>query len=701
MLSFFTPQLKIQKNRQVLRDTDERMAKYSRRGLIGNFVIFLLCMAVGSFVDQEPGLAIALTIGLLITTLLRGYLLFRFDALYPRAPGLWRTRYFYATILGAAWWGLIVALETLIVGIDNETPLLWLYTIVFFAMTANAFAPYKQFLTLYQLLGLVPGAFCLLVTGEMIGVIYAIVVFFFIWLLHHQCEQIADNYWERLESNDSLARKTESLEEEKRDTRAMAQLHKDYMLLLKSELEELLSARRKRRSDDASEENKEATQQEPEAPLRRPRLQQLHENVSDFYQILSKDITFEARVFNAASVIQYIAKQYTELAASREIDIELSVSPALPRLVLGDSDRLSQIFQSMLNAVIKQLEHGTATIELDFIQERGKQGELNLCIHHQPADQKTLFNAQQSSSVQLNLELALAIGLAEAQEGTLDFSTTTQGTQLRYRAKYPGQLPVNTQPAPLAASKGKRVLLVHENPRVLDTKRQELSLLGLNVTTENQFKKAITQIKNGISKHTPFAAVIFHAHADIKATTDFSQALLAESDCKLVPQIIMGPSHFTHDEAFREILTQPYVHWLNKPATADDFRHCFWRLFGHDSVPENETDSPLVAIIGGESASSLFTILSDHHCTCHQFEDEKSLLSATANHNFDFFIFTDQQEVPVELLGKIRQLGSSSHIIYYNSPEFALSWLADGADIALKPGIDEKLLISYLRTQGE
>lgn len=695
MLSFFTPQLKIQKNRQVLRDTDERMAKYSRRGLVGNFIIFLLCMAVGSFVDKQPGLAIALTIGLLITTLLRGYLLFRFDALYPRAPGLWRTRYFYATILGAAWWGLIVALETLIVGINNETPLLWLYTIVFFAMTANAFAPYKQFLTLYQLLGLVPGAFCLLIAGEMIGIIYAIVVFFFIWLLHHQCEQIADNYWERLESNDSLARKTESLEEEKRDTRAMAQLHKDYMLLLKSELEQLLSAKRQRRSDDAEAPPSEG---QVDAPLRRPRLQQLHENVSDFYQILSKDITFEERTFNSASLVQHITKQYTELAASREIDFELSVSPALPRLVLGDSDRFSQIFQSMLNTVIGQLDKGTATIELDYIQERGKQGELNLCIHHQPADQKTLFNAQQVASLQLNLELALAVGLAEAQEGTLDFATNnTHGTQLRYRAKYPGQIAVNTQAMPLAASKGKRVLLVHENPRVLDSKRQELSVLGLNVTTENQFKKAITQIKTSINKHSPFSAVVYHAHADIKATSDFAQALLAENDCKLIPQIIMGPMHLAHHQAFSEILAQPYVQWLNKPASAEDLRHCFWLLFGHDSVPDNGNFS--VAIIGGEKAATLAASLAEQHCESQVFEDEKALLSGTSTQPFDYFIFTDDQEPPTELLSKIRQRSASSHIVYYASPENALPWLAHGADAAFNPASDSRLLVAYLHTK--
>ena len=36
-----------------MRETDERMAKYSRRGLIFNFVAFLICLVGGEFIDQN------------------------------------------------------------------------------------------------------------------------------------------------------------------------------------------------------------------------------------------------------------------------------------------------------------------------------------------------------------------------------------------------------------------------------------------------------------------------------------------------------------------------------------------------------------------------------------------------------------------------------------------------------------------------
>lgn len=705
MFSFFTPVAKIQKDRHVLRETDERMAKYSRRGLMSNFVIFLLCMAVGSLLDEQPTIAIALSIGLLITTLLRGYLLFRFEALYPRAPTLWRTRYFYATLLGASWWGLIIAVETLIVGINNEAPLLWLYTIVFFSMTANAFAPYKKFLTIYQGLGLVPGAFCLLFVGDMTGIIYGIVVFFFIWLLHHQCEQTADNYWERLESTAALARKTESLEEEKRDTRATAQLHRDYMLLLKKELHQLLNAKRGNRADDTPTANEEPnSRNEPSkkethplspSPMRRPKLQQLYTNVSDFYQILTKEIEFQERPFNPRALLQHIITEYASDAAEKNIDIELALSPGLPHHIQGDSERLSQIIDSVINSVVSQLEGGALFIDVEYIQERGKVGELHILASHQSNAQRTLFNSGHPIAVSLNLELALAIGLAEAQSGSLDITSNNQGTQIRYRAKYPNHAVVESQEPPVSSFKNKRLLLVHENPRVIDAKRQELSNLGFNVTTETQLKRALAVLRENIKSNKPFAAVVFHSHADPKATADFSQALAEESSCKLIPQIIMGATQARNHEAFTHVITNPYVHWLNKPVIQNDFKRCFSSLFNSDELLRNVGTS---AIMCAEMDQDLAAELTEGGVTWEHFSETKNLMNATEKTHFYNFVFIDAPLTLSQIYPELRKKHPNCFIVALGSQADGHTHLQQGADVFLAQETPHASVALYLKT---
>ncbi len=710
MLSFFTPVLKIQKNRRILRETDERMAKYSRRGIISNFVIFVLCMVVGSFADKQPVLAVALTVGLLITTLLRGYLLIRFDALYPRAPGRWRTRYFYATLLGAAWWGLIVALETSIVGITDEGPLLWLYTIVFFAMTANAFAPYKQFLTIYQSLGLVPGAFCLLFTGEMMGVIYGVVVFFFIWLLHHQSEQAADNYWERLEATDSLARKTESLEEEKRDTRATAQLHREYMLLLKKGLKDLLPESKLTENDlpeapSAEEQIAAQNISENRVSADDESLKQLYHNVGDFYQILTKEIHFTQVIFNPGSLIQHIVTTHAQAAYDSRMDIELSLTPNLPHVIFGDTSRLTQILDAMLDTMTSQLSKGTLLIDTDYIQERGKTGQLHIACIHQAPESKNLFQSKKPKEIALNLDLALAIGLAEAQEGDLDISSGKNETQLQYRAKYANRIAIEPEThSALRKFNQARVMIIHENPRILDAKRQDFTLLGCDVKTETQFKRAIPLLKSAIKDNVPFTAVVFHIHGSTKSSLEFSQALLAEAECKLTHQIIMGSSNLTHDSDVAELIQNPYVHWLNKPAIAKDFYRSLWDILGnrYEEEPEHKKANNKVAVITPEEADELANCFTSAGFHCQQFNNLKSLELAKEQEKekegFTYFIFAYADELLIDSYQQFQTDEINARIIAYDQPEMALKHLQAGADQFIAAGTSPDALIRLIRT---
>jgi signal transduction histidine kinase len=701
MLSFFTPVSKIQKDRQVLRETDERMAKYSRRGLMANFVIFLLCMAVGDFAEKEPAIAIALTVGLLITTLLRAYLLFRFESLYPKAPTLWRMRYFYATLLGAAWWGIIIAAETVVIGIKGEGPLLWLYTIVFFSMTANAFAPYKQFLTIYQCLGIIPGALCLLFIGEMTGIIYGIVVLFFIWLLHHQCEQIADIYWERLESNALLARKTESLEEEKRDTRATAQLHRDYMLLLKKELQQLLEAKRKERSEDKDTSPESNDTNNPKtrphtAPNSRPKLAELYSNVSDFYQILTKEIDFEVHRFSPHALLQYCTAAYADAAYQKNMDLELSLSPHLPHLIEGDAKRLNQIIESMIKAVIAQLEGGTLFIDVEYVRETGKVGEFNLLMTHQCGANQSIFSTASKATLVLNLELALAVGVAEAQHGILEISTDNKETQLKYRAKYQGSEEAQAPDEAITSFRNKRLLLIHDNPRILDAKRQELSLLGFDVTTESHFKQAFNTLHDSIKNNTPFAALIFNVCTDLKATAHFSLSLANDPDCKLIPQIIMGNAASFDANEMHEVLINPYVKTLLKPTSQQDFKRCFWSMCHSDEQVFSSQNKS--ALVGDNIPPALCDELTAADIAFDIFDDEKKLLAATEEMPYHCFVFINSADEFLTTYNTLHEKLPSSYIIAMDDQNNAHHHINQGVDIFLANQQQHSPLSLFIKT---
>ncbi|HEY6529194.1 MAG TPA: sensor histidine kinase [Cellvibrionaceae bacterium] len=562
MFSFYEAQSKVQKDRQLMRETDVRMAKYSRRGIVTNVLIYLLCLASGEFKEIEYNLSIILTVGLLLTTLLRGYYLYRFESIYPRAPNRWRNIYFSVTLLGAVWWGFITSSMTLALELQYEAPLIWLYTGVFFATTAHAFAPYGRFLTYYQLIGLVPLAISAFFVAELISIVSGVVMLFFCWILNHQSRTMTENYWDRLEANYILARKTETLEEEKRGTRATVQLNQEYMGLLRNELKGLMETRRQPRDQDNSAA-------EP-ATGTRPRLLQLFNNVNDFYQILSKELVIHNRVFNLRHLIQNLVAQYVNPAQARNILLDSSLSSTLPMRMNGDVERFSQVVNILLNVIITQSEGCQILLEAEFTRDHEREGELHLTLSRQNlAAKKLFFQDLTEESVHLNLDLALAKGLADALGGSLDLaegSNAGEGVQLRFRlrmtmAEYEAQM-VFQRPQ----FRGRRILLLHPNPRLLDIKRHELDAMGFVVFTETQLKKAFNKIEEAVTQGQAFDAIVYYLEADDNETIEFAEAILARPDLRFIKQLALISASSLASNSITSLRSASNFHMIMRPA---------------------------------------------------------------------------------------------------------------------------------------
>ncbi len=219
MLQLFVPTSKVQKDRRIMRDTDARVAKYSRRGLVLNFIVAVSCLTFGEFFRQYQTLAITLIVGLLLLTLLRAYYLFRFDSLYSRAPARWRNQYFAASFLGAGWWAFILVSLTWLQGMRDETLVMWLYSVVFYSSVANVFAPYRRFLTTYLFIGLVPAGLTAISLLDVEGYLYGSIMLVFYVMLSHQAKVTSNTYWERLEANHALRERAKGLEFEQRSSK--------------------------------------------------------------------------------------------------------------------------------------------------------------------------------------------------------------------------------------------------------------------------------------------------------------------------------------------------------------------------------------------------------------------------------------------------------------------------------------------------
>lgn len=573
MLTLFEPQSKVQKDRQIIRKTDKRMAKYSRRGLITNFLIYTLCLLFGQeFIEQQPHWAIGLTIGLLLLTLLRGYLLFRFEAIYARGPAAWRNKYFVVTLLGATWWGVIMGSLTLVLGMTGEASLLWLYTVVFFSTTAHAFAPYKRFLTIYQFLGIVPAAICTFFIGELVGLFYGCILLMFYWILNHQCELMARDYWERLEANYTLARRTQSLEEEKRDTRASVRISNEYLTLLSQQMHALI----------ALEKDGDGAQQPGSKALQQMSLETLYRNVDDFHKVIAKELNIEASVFNVRHYIQFLTRDLIEQAERKGLELETALSPVLPARLIGDPQRLGQIILTMLRSAIEQTREGVLFMEVEFLREYENSGELHILVTRQvESSKRTFFQDSVGQPLQQNLDMLLATAMAEALDGSLDIGASRghPGSGLRFRVPMRVAEPSARPEYHRLEYKGRPLLLIHPNARWLDHKRIELGAMGFDVQTANDFKKALRFLEEAVSSGKPVEAVVYTVLSGYEEAIHFGNELLGHNELKHLSQwVICSP---LGEQYFASRLAQQasQVQYVYKPSGIFEFELVASRIF--------------------------------------------------------------------------------------------------------------------------
>lgn len=595
MFKLFNPQTKAQKDRVILRETDMRMAKYSRRGIITNFLIYSACLLIEqNFIRDHQLLALVLTIGLLLTTLLRAYLLFRIEAIYPRGPAAWRNRYFLATLLGAGWWSLILSTLTLARQMQGEAALLWLYTVVFFATTAHAFAPYSNFCRSYQLIALIPASLCTFMIGDLVGVFYGAVLLFFSYLLAHHSQLMSENYWERLDAQQSLVRKTESLEEEKRDTRASVQLINQYMDLLSAKMRALL------KETETPGEPATGAKSAIKRDLQRQQFARVYENVDEFQRVLNKDIEVNPRIFNVRHYLQGLIKDKVETAERQSIELEIALSPALPARLKGDAGRLGQIVDTMVASALSQFEGGLLFVEIEFLREYESSGELLVSIAHQaPIEKKTFFQSPSTIVLEMNLELMLAKALVHKLNGELEVNEATREDSKCLRLRLPlalAEVDVRSDYHRLEY-KRRPILLVHNNPYWLDHKRLELDSMGFAVHTASSYKKALQSLNDSVSSGKLIPNLVFYSAAGDTHAVQFSQELLGHNDFKHINQFVIASGIGRH--YFEERIGQntSMVYFVDKPSGVFEFEIAFNKAFDLKIEDEEELKSEVFNVL--------------------------------------------------------------------------------------------------------
>ncbi len=436
-----------------------------------NVLAYILCLAIGYLRVISPTTTVILTVGLLITTFIRAVILVRFDTLYAAGPARWRNLFFIATLLGAVWWGVILVSFTLGLGMLGETPLLWMYSIIFFASTLQATSPYRRFSRIYLCVALLPPTVAALSLATIEGYMYSVMMLVFVLLLSHQIEVMSSTYWERLEANFSLRQKARKLESEKRDVDVSVSLNTQFLTALGHEfrvsLNDILGGISLLSGAKLDAEQKELillTKKAAEQQL------DLVNNIVDFAKINSRQLCLENTVVNLRSQFQQWVEEASADAHRHNVEMDFEIAESVPSRVSVDGIRVGQIFKNLLTHAIAYSEHGSISVMISFKSDSQTEGLLEVdVIDYLDSENSELDisdKALHSENTSHARELWFTIGkaLAECLGGSL-LMDRIPNKDTSYRLCVPLQVLVQSGSSILSKFSGQKVLLLdHQLP---------------------------------------------------------------------------------------------------------------------------------------------------------------------------------------------------------------------------------------------
>lgn len=551
-----------------MRETDARVAKYSRRGLVLNFIVFVLCLAFGNFQEKEHNLAIVLVTGLLLVTLVRSYYLFRFDSLYARAPARWRNQYFFASCLGAAWWSFILVTLTWVQGMRGETLVMWLYSVVFYSSVSNVFAPYTRFLSIYLAIGQVPAAITAIMLGTAQGALYGCIMLTFYIMLAHQGKVTSLAYWERLEAHFSLRERAQGLENEKRTSQAQIELKNEFLVNLGQEIRSSISDVMSTLSliDDSqlSERHRELLAMANKATGRQI---DLVNNVVDFSKITTKTLVLDEVEFDLRRVLEKFVQDFALDAHQQGVELYYSFDPSMPLRVRGDAARLNQILATLLNHTLKasRIEH--VFIEARFHQDQDDLGELQVVISDSEKSIHPEADGESRESNYQGIGLSICKGLAECMGGSIHLrENKNRGNRIFINVALQVVSHEDHRFGAEQKLRGKRALLVDLPDNNGNALADEINAWGMSTVIVAGQEQTIAKLREQATAGSPFDLVLIFTKLNNMNGLAISREITLHPDIAAVKQIIaMSILQSDSPEMKSHLRANPQVSVIEKP----------------------------------------------------------------------------------------------------------------------------------------
>ena len=285
-------------------------------------------------------------------------------------------------------------------------------------------------------------------------------------------------------------------------------------------------------------------------------------DILDFNKIESGKIDFSKSEFNLYQLISRIVDANTFRTIEKNIKLELNYDKRVPEVVIGDSNRLSQIMINLISNAIKFTEKGGVTISVSLKNKIATEWDIRISVKDSgigiaPKEHSQIFerftqsmNPDSRQHGGTGLGLAITKKLVELQNGTIEvLSELGRGSEFIVCLSFDKAEYDNSKLSPdsneLNSSKVNpgNVLLVEDNKsnqyviseffkkwgwsydlaengmsaiEMADQKQYDLILMDLNMPVLDGYQATIRLRKNPNYAETPIIALTASATLDVQ-----------------------------------------------------------------------------------------------------------------------------------------------------------------------------------------
>jgi signal transduction histidine kinase/ActR/RegA family two-component response regulator len=322
-------------------------------------------------------------------------------------------------------------------------------------------------------------------------------------------------------------------------------------------------------------------------------------DILDFSKIEAGKLELESRPVCVRQLTEEVLELFGPKAAEKQLELLSLAEDNVPPRILCDPTRLRQILTNLVGNAVKFTASGEVVVKSAYRAEALGIPLVEFSVSDTgigiaPEKQVRLFQSysQGDSSTSrrfggTGLGLAISKRLAELMGGNMQIqSKEGQGSTFSFQLRAPvDSAPRTDEPSPSRALRGRRVLLISDNPNVNRALAQRISAWDVSYRIATELADARNALDDPSA--LPDAIIIDERLVPSHTLEETLRSLRATQDDRVVPTIL-----FTHRrKKAHEIEGLPLAGHVPKPLRSSHLFEALHRALSAAQAPDRSTQS--------------------------------------------------------------------------------------------------------------